>query len=44
MREYLETNACYKMFPFLEQDDEGWWRLKKKETPIPMTFSLKATR
>jgi hypothetical protein len=36
--------ACYRIFPFLEQDDEGWWRLEAEETAIPMTFSLKAFR
>jgi SAM-dependent methyltransferase len=36
--------VCYRTFPFLEQDDEGWWRFRERETAIPMTFSLKATR
>jgi hypothetical protein len=36
--------ACYRMFPFLEEDDEEWWRLKEKATAIPVTFSLKASR
>jgi SAM-dependent methyltransferase len=37
--------ACYQMFPFLVQDEEGWWRLwhlPESEGSIPMTFSLKA--
>lgn len=34
--------ACYRMFPFLKQDRDGWWRLKEKRGSIPMTFSLKA--
>jgi 2-polyprenyl-3-methyl-5-hydroxy-6-metoxy-1,4-benzoquinol methylase len=41
--------ACYKMFPFMVQDEEGWWRLAPREGvprewdgSIPMTFSLKA--
>jgi SAM-dependent methyltransferase len=36
--------ACYRMFPFLEQDHEGWWRLEGHPGSIPMTFSLKATK
>jgi hypothetical protein len=32
------------MFPFLEQDEDGWWRAKEKDSSIPMTFSLKATK
>jgi SAM-dependent methyltransferase len=34
--------ACYQMFPFLVQDEEGWWRMKDSDDAIPMTFSLKA--
>jgi SAM-dependent methyltransferase len=34
--------ACFKMFPFLEQDADGWWRLDQEYGSIPMTFSLKA--
>ncbi len=34
--------ACYRMFPFLEPDGGGWWRLNAKHGCIPMTFSLKA--
>jgi hypothetical protein len=30
------------MFPFLVEDDDGWWRLEEKDGFIPMTFSLKA--
>jgi hypothetical protein len=36
--------ACYRMFPFLEQDEDGWWRSKDRDGSIPMTFSLKATK
>jgi SAM-dependent methyltransferase len=36
--------ACYGMFPFLEQDEDGWWRSKDRDGSIPMTFSLKATK
>jgi SAM-dependent methyltransferase len=36
--------ACYKMFPFLEQDENEWWRSKERDGSIPMTFSLKATK
>lgn len=36
--------ACERMFPFLRQDREGWWRLEGHPGSIPMTFSLKATK
>lgn len=36
--------ACYQMFPFLVQDDVGWWRMKEPDKGLPMTFSMKATR
>jgi SAM-dependent methyltransferase len=36
--------ACYEMFPFLVQDEQGWWRLRESDGAIPMTFSLKATK
>lgn len=49
--EYLHEfpYACYRMLPFMEEDDSGWWRLPNRtdEGPspsVPMTFSLKATR
>lgn len=35
--------ASFKMYPFLEEDEDGWWWLKEKNSSIPMTFSLKAT-
>jgi len=34
--------ASYQMFPFLMQDETGWWRLPDLDSSIPMTFSLKA--
>ena len=37
--------GVYDHFPFMEQSDDGWWRLKGDEAKtIPMTFSLKATK
>ena len=36
-------HACYQMFPFLVQDQEGWWQLPDTYGSIPLTFSLKAT-
>ena len=36
--------ASFKMYPFLEKDEDGWWWLREKNDSIPMTFSLKATR
>jgi SAM-dependent methyltransferase len=34
--------ASYRMFPFLEQDDQGRWWLPERKELIPMTFSLRA--
>jgi SAM-dependent methyltransferase len=34
--------CAYQRFPFMEQDEDGWWRLKGDN--IPLTFSLKATK
>jgi SAM-dependent methyltransferase len=36
--------ACFKMYPFLEVDEEGRWWLPDRKEVIPMTFSLQATR
>ncbi len=35
---------AWKMFAFMEQDAEGWWRLPKRFNQIPLMFSLKATK
>lgn len=38
-----EFNLCsWRRFPFMEQDEAGWWRIKGDK--IPLTFSLKATK
>jgi len=34
--------CCWRRFPFMEQDEAGWWRIKGDK--IPLTFSLKATK
>ncbi|MGD1996736.1 MAG: class I SAM-dependent methyltransferase [Anaerolineae bacterium] len=36
--------SSYQMFPFLERDDDGWWRLDPQYGSIPLTFSLKALK
>ncbi len=36
--------CAWQAFPFLEQGADGWWRVKDGMIPIPMTFSLKATK
>lgn len=36
--------ACYRMFPFLEKDNEGRWWLPGRKASIPLTFSLKAVK
>jgi SAM-dependent methyltransferase len=33
---------CWKQFPFMQKDKDGWWRLEGDN--IPLTFSLKATK
>jgi len=34
--------CAWQRYPFMEQDEAGWWRLKGDN--IPLSFSLKATR
>lgn len=34
--------CSWRRFPFMEQDEAGWWRIKGDK--IPLTFSLKATK
>jgi SAM-dependent methyltransferase len=34
--------CCYKALPFMEEDEEGWWRLEGDR--LPLTFSIKATK
>jgi SAM-dependent methyltransferase len=41
LREY--DFVAWQMFPFMEQDANGWWRLPKRFPPLPLMFSLKAT-
>lgn len=36
--------CCYRMLPFLEEDEEGRWWLPGRATSVPMTFSLKAKK
>jgi SAM-dependent methyltransferase len=36
--------VAWQMFPFLEQDAEGWWRLPDRLSPLPLMFSLRATK
>ena len=36
--------VAWKMFPFLEQKEDGWWHLPRKFQKIPLTFSLKAIK
>jgi len=42
MREFPYT--VYKQFPFVEQSDDGNWRLKEKPNSLPLIFSMKATK
>ncbi len=36
--------CAWQAFPFLEKGADGWWRARDGMIPIPMTFSLKATK
>lgn len=36
--------CAWQAFPFLEEGTDGWWRVRDGMLPIPMTFSIKATR
>ena len=42
LNEFSQTN--WHMFPFLEEDDDGWWRPKEGYDQIPLMFSLKAVK
>ena len=36
--------TVFQQLPFLEQDDEGWWRLPADQPPFPLLFSLRASK
>ncbi|MBI4787094.1 MAG: methyltransferase domain-containing protein [Chloroflexi bacterium] len=42
LREY--PFARWQMFPFMERDAEGWWRLPERFVQIPLIFSLTAKK
>ena len=42
LREY--DYLAWQMYPFMEQDERGWWCLPKRFPPLPMMFSLKAIK
>jgi SAM-dependent methyltransferase len=42
LREY--PFAAWQMFPFMEQEAAGWWRLPERFPQIPLMFSLKARK
>ncbi|MGB8646635.1 MAG: class I SAM-dependent methyltransferase [Anaerolineae bacterium] len=42
LREY--PYLSWRMFKFMEQDAEGWWRLPDRFPSFPLLFSLTATR
>ena len=42
LNEFAKTN--WDMFPFLEEDDDGWWRAREGYDQIPLMFSLKAVK
>jgi SAM-dependent methyltransferase len=41
LHEHEQT--VFQQLPFLEQDDEGWWRLPADQPSLPLLFSLRAT-
>ncbi len=34
----------WQMFKFMEKDTDGWWRLPGRFPPLPLMFTIKATR
>lgn len=36
--------CMFQKFSFLEQGEDGWWRMKDRNDKIPLMFSLKATK
>jgi len=36
--------VAWKMFPFLEKKEDGWWHLPEKFQKVPLAFSLKVTK
>ncbi len=41
-KEYAQL--AWQMYPFMEMDDEGWWRLPDRFPKLPLMFSLRATK
>jgi SAM-dependent methyltransferase len=35
---------AWRMFPFMEQSEDGWWRLPGQVVEIPLMFSLRAVK
>jgi SAM-dependent methyltransferase len=42
LREY--SKLAWKMYPFMEVDSAGWWRLPDRFPELPLMFSLRATK
>lgn len=42
LREY--SKLAWRMYPFMEMDDEGWWHLPARFPELPLMFSLRATK
>ena len=44
--EFLHEHEAtvFQQLPFLEQDDEGWWRLPADQPSLPLLFSLRARK
>ena len=44
--EYLHEYpySMYELLPNMTLDENGWWRLKEKESSVPLMFSIKAKK
>lgn len=42
LNEHNET--CFKQFPFVKQEKDGWFRLQNQKVDIPLMFSIKAVK
>ena len=44
--EYLNefSYTFYQCYPFLVQDEQGWWRIPESDEDFPLMFSLKAKK
>lgn len=36
--------GCYRIFPFMHRDEDGWYRLEQGGESVPLLYSLRAVR